>query len=293
MRVTDRALYERASYQLAQSRSASDVASQQMASGLRISHPSDDSPGSALAVETAAEISSHASRQSSLSSAVTELNAADSALSNVTDALRRSYELALQLGSDTYSATDRQQASIEVEGLMKQVVGQLNSKVGNRFIFGGTVDDSSPFADDGSYLGDENPRQLEVAPGIRETVSVNAKLLMNDPKGVDVFSTLQTLRDALLANDGNGIRSVVGSLNNGISQVVTGREQAGATTSVIELASVTAQAMKDDAAVRRGRLTDVDAVDAATRVALGQRALEAAMAAATKSFELTLLNRLR
>jgi flagellar hook-associated protein 3 FlgL len=221
------------------------------------------------------------------------LDRADAALGSITDSLRRAYELSMQVGSDTYSEVNRQQTALEVDGLFKQVVAQLNTKVGNRFIFGGTQDDAPAYLDDGTDMGDDGEHRVEVAPGLTETVSVGMNKLMNDPQGVDVLGTLKSVSDAMKAGDGNAIRSLAGTLTKSIDQVLSGRVKAGATTNLLEMATTASQTLQDAATKNKSALVDTDYIEAASRLALSQHALDAAMAASTKSFELTLLSRFK
>jgi len=293
MRVTENTIYGNAQYLLGKGRERVDKASNDVSSGLRVAHPSDDPAAAALDVELKAEISRHVSQQAALGSAITELNAADTALGSITDSLRRAYELSMQVGSDTYSEVNRQQTALEVDGLFKQVVAQLNTKVGNRYIFGGTQDDAPAYLEDGTYMGDDGEHKIEVAPGLTETVSVGMNKLMNDPEGVDVLGTLRAVSDAMKAGDGTAIRNLTGTLTRGMDQVLSGRVKAGATTNLLEMATTASQTLQDAATKNKSALVDTDYIEAASRLALSQHALDAAMASSTKSFELTLLSRFK
>jgi flagellar hook-associated protein 3 FlgL len=293
MRVTENAIYGKAQYLLGKGREKVDKASNDLSSGLRVSHPGDDPAAASLGIELRAEISRHATQQGVLASAITELDAADSAMGSITDSVRRAYELSMQVGSDTYSTVNREQAAIEVDGLFNQVLAQLNTKVGNRYIFGGTQDDAPAYLEDGTYMGDDGEHKVEVAPGLTETVSVGMDKLIRDPEGVDVLGTLQAVADAMRAGDGNAIRSLSDTLSKGIDQVLAGRVKAGATTNLLEMATTASQTLQDAAVKNKSATVDTDFIEAASRLALSQHALDAAMASSTKSFDLTLLSRFK
>jgi len=293
MRVTENSIYGNAQYLLGKGRERVDKASNDIASGLRVSHPGDNPAAASLDVELRAEISRHVAQQAALGSSITELNAADSALGSITDSLRRVYELTMQVGSDTYSEVNRQHAAIEVDGLFQQVVAQLNTKVGNRYIFGGTRDDAPAYLEDGTYMGDDGEHRVEVAPGLTETVSVGMDKLIRDPEGVDVLGTLSAVSQAMKDGDGSAIRALSGTLMKGYDQVLAGRVTAGATTNLLEMAVSASQTLQDAAIRNKSSLVDTDIIEAAGRLALSQHALDAAMAASTKSFDLTLLSRFR
>jgi flagellar hook-associated protein 3 FlgL len=59
------------------------------------------------------------------------------------------------------------------------------------------------------------------------------------------------------------------------------------------MASTAAQAAQDATLKRRATITEVDPFEAATNLTLAERALDAALSASAKSFQLTLLDKLR
>ncbi len=294
MRITERSIYDAANVSTGQARERLQQAAQEMSTGLRVQHPGDDPVAAASVLRTVAELGLQDSTRRALDAATTELNAADTALGGFSDALNRAYEVALQAGNDTNAANDRANAATEIRGIFAQVVGILNSKVGNRFIFGGTADDSAPFDDQGNYLGKADVRRLEVSPGVDQDISVRADVIARGVGGgVDVLDALKQLEAALSSNNGAGIRAATGQLRTGLEQVTNARTAVGTASNVISLATEVSLAAYDEAERRKATLTEVDSMEVASRLALSQRALEAALAASAQSFQLTLLNRLK
>jgi len=60
----------------------------------------------------------------------------------------------------------------------------------------------------------------------------------------------------------------------------------------LEMSMSAALSLADASLKERSRLMDVDAIEAASRMALNQRALEAALEASAQSFKLSLLDKL-
>jgi flagellar hook-associated protein 3 FlgL len=305
MRVTDRMMFERAAREGGLSRGRLDEATQRAASGVRVAHPKDD-PGAAgmISMERArAErldaIATTAGRASD------ELQAADGALSEVANAIARARELAVQLSSSTYSAAERVSGAKEVQGLIQSVVASLNVKVGGRYVLAGTSDGAAPFTGltldafgnvdpaTGAYAGDGNVRQVEIAPGLLQDASVRADAAVKGAGGgVDVLATLVALANALQANDPVLAGSTLGDLARGTEQVATARGTGGAAMAGLDGAVAANQAARDDAKARVSSLADADAIQAATDLALAARALDAALTATARSFQLTLVDKL-
>jgi flagellar hook-associated protein 3 FlgL len=302
MRVTDQMLFELASRYGGEARSRLERATAQTASGLRVSHPGDDPAaagllvGSRIAQVRLEAIASAAGRASD------ELAVADSALDGVSNAVVRARELAVQLVNPTYAPAQRAQAAGEVDGLLQQVVAQMNSRVGDRYVFGGNRDGSAPFDASGAYLGDTGVRQVEIAPGVLSAASVRADVALKgvDPTsgtgtvtGADVPATLRALAAALRANDLAGVRATLDGLDRGLTQVSAARASVGDAQGAMDTAVTASKAARDDERARASKLGDVDIVESATELSLAQRALEASLSATAQGFRLTLLDYLK
>jgi flagellar hook-associated protein 3 FlgL len=294
MRVTDKMLFDRAGLLSGKARTAASEASEQAATGLRVRHPWDDAGAAGLIVGERTAHTRLRAIESTAARAHDEMVAADSALADVQALLNRGRELAVQLGNDTYSAAERRGVATEVDGLLRDAIIRLNVKVANRYIFGGFQDGSPPFADDATYQGDEGERQVEVAPGILEVVSLRADEFVKGVNGgVDVLQAFQDLAAALRGGDGDAIRASVNALDAGVNQLAEARARAGSKMNLLETAVSAAGLAQDQGTERLSKLQDADFIEAASRMALAQRALDAALTASAKSFSLTLLDKLR
>jgi flagellar hook-associated protein 3 FlgL len=221
------------------------------------------------------------------------LNAADTALSGVGTVANRALQIATQFGNDTYNASDRATAAVEVDGLFQQTVGLLNTQYGGRYIFGGFKDSTAPFDANGAYQGDPGVRTVEIAPGLYQTASIDANTIIKGGSGgVDLMKTLSDLSAALKSNNGDAIRASVDNINSAISQVAVGRTQAGMAQDAFQSAVTTAQTAASDETVKLGKLLDADILDASTRLASAQYALNATLTAAAKTMSLSLVDKL-
>ena len=293
MRVSDQQIYRLASLRIGDTRSESVTAGEEVATGRRVTHPWDDAGAAGLIARHAQDQARQSAVYDAASRASDELGAVDAAMDEVTNALTRANELAVQLGSDTYNASDRAKGAVEVQQLFASIVAQLNQRYGDRYVFGGMLDGAPPFDATGNYLGDTNVRQVEIAPGLTQEASVRAdQAFKGGGGGIDILTALSALSTALSTNDATQIRASVQALGDGIQQVSSFRTRAGAMMSVFEVAASTAKTFSDGAQTARGRLEDADVFEASTRLAAAQRALEASMSAATQQFRLSLLNKL-
>ena len=293
MRVTEKMIFESTIAQTGKSRENLSQAQNEVASGTRVQHPGDDPVAAALSVGHAVDKARFTAVGLSAQRAADELNAADTALDGITTVANRVQVIATQFGNDSYGAVDRATAAVEVDGLFKEAVSLLNTTYGGRYIFGGYKDNAVPFDPTGAYLGDSNIRTVEVAPGLYQAASLDANAIVKGAGGgVDLLQTMTDLSKALQTNDGPAIRAGLDKLNTSINQLASGRTQAGMAQDAFQTAVTTAQTAASDETVKIGKLLDADILDASTRLASAQYALNATLTAAAKTLSMSLADKL-
>lgn len=293
MRVSDTYLFDLANSRLTRNRAESTLAGDRVSSGRRVETPWDDASASGLITRFAQDRARQDSIMAAANRASEELAVVDTAFDQVLTSLTRASELAVQLSNDTYNATDRRNAAAEVQQLFQTVLNQINLRYGDRYVFGGMRDQAPPFDPAGAYLGDANTRRVEIAPGILQDASIRADVAFKGAGGgIDVLTAVSAFATALDTNDTTAIRNAIRQLADGTQQVTAARSRAGAMMNVFDLASGTARINRDNATAGRSTLEDIDFIDASTRFAAAERALEASMSAAAKSFRLSLLDKL-
>ena len=293
MRVTDKSIFEAASRSATQSRERLQKAVDENATGLRVEHPWDD-PG------VTGPLIGHrltATRQAALGNTVDrandELTATDSALGAIVETLSRARELAIQMSNSSYSAVDRTVAAEEVRTLFHEAIGLLNTRVGNRFLFSGFQDDTAPFDELGNYQGDSGVRQVEAFPGVMQSVSLTGDgIAKGTSGGPDILGTLTALDTALSSNLVAGVQGTLALLDDGIEHLSLSRAQMGAAANTLSIAGSTARLNVDNEKANISRISEADVFESATKMALAQRALEAALTASARSFDLSLLDKL-
>lgn len=294
MRVSDGAVFDAASRRAMDARVKVEKAAAQSSTGQRVIHPGDDPVAAGRIVRHQSGEARLDALARSAEAGADELAAADGVLDTVGQLITRARELTIQLGNDTYAAADRRAGALEVDGLRRQILSLMNSQVGGRYLFSGTRDDQPAFDASGVYQGDAGIRRLPLSAGISEAVSVRADVaIAGAGGGTDVLAQLATLGAALNANDAAAVRSSLTGLEASTAQVAAARSQGGGSMAVLTSAGNAARALRDAEVEARASVEDADIIASASQFALSQRALDAALAAASKSFQLTLLDRLR
>ncbi len=293
MRVTDKMVSQATSRNTARAREAHHAALQRAASGVRVQHPGDDPAGAGRALGHSARATALNAVEGAVRSAADEVTAAESALGSLADLVSDARELAVQLSNDTYSATNRAAAASEVDSMLRQALSLLNTRHGDRYVFGGTQDGRPPFDAAGAYVGALNVREVAIAPGVMQATSVRGDQIANGAGGgADLIVTLQALSTALAANDAPGIRAALDPLDTVTQQISTGRARLGASHAVFTAAADHARTGRDLETAAYNGIVEADPFTAATELAMTERALEAAITAAARSFKVSLLDKL-
>ena len=163
MRISDKMNYTQVNDSIQKNRGDMSHIQNQAATLKRINRPSDDPVATArlLAARTDNEV--HLQFEKNTQAAQNFLRFTDRALEDLTNIYMRAKELALgQANSASSNATSRAVVAAEVEQLLDQAVSISNSKMGDRFVFGGFSTTTKPFDADLNYRGDHGNMMVEI-----------------------------------------------------------------------------------------------------------------------------------
>lgn len=294
MRVTENLMFTSAARHSMAARARHQQAADVMATGKRVTHPWEDPAAAALVARHRASENTWKAVGEVAGRASDELGAADAALDDLHVIFVRARELAVQLANGSYSAADRSAGGAEVRQFHDQVRAELNRDMGGRYLFGGSKDNAPPFDAAGAYVGDNVIRQAELAPGMRITANVHADTVANGGfDGADLLLQLDTLATAMSTNDIAGIQASLTGLEQATGRLSVARAGLGSDQNLLDAAVVLARSVEDGEKIQSANLAEADVIDAATRLAQAQQALEAAVTASAKSYATSILDMLK
>jgi flagellar hook-associated protein 3 FlgL len=302
MRVSNQSLANQLQGNVQQAMRRLAAAQEQISSGKRINRLSDDPFGAARAVDLKSFQASLDQYKKNIDGALPFLNQTDSILGDVDDVLNRAREVAVAMANGALSAQDRANAAAEVHQLLTRLVALGNSKLENRYMFGGFVNGAAPFALAAgvvAYSGDAG--QIFIQADASNSVAINLpgdRLLqgVGVAGGVDLFDTLSSLEAALNADNvsgPNGITTQIGRLDRGLSQVLGFRAEIGARLQTLSTASAGLEIMNLRATGTRSKIEDIDAIKVFADFALLQQAFQAALQASARAIQPSILDFLR
>lgn len=190
---------------LNKSQAALQVSLQRLSSGLRINGAADDAAGLAISNRFTTQVRGLNQAVRNANDGISFAQTGDGALSEVTNALQRIRELAIQSANDTNSASDRQSLQLEVDQLIAEI-----DRVAKTTTFNGQ----------GILDGSLSDLQFQVGANANETISVN---------GVDV-------RAQSLGSSPGLVQTTTGRIsldNDGVDGGSVGINEAGGNATVL------------------------------------------------------------
>lgn len=153
----------------------------QAATMKKLTTPSDDPVGASKVLEVRTDTVRNEQYARTGKMAESLLNHADHALEDLTEVLVRAKEIAINQSSMA-SSTDETRLGVaeEVKQLFNMAVAAGNTKVGERYLFGGYKTSAPPVNDRGEYQGDDGHILVEIAKDVFFDTNV---------PGLEVFNT--------------------------------------------------------------------------------------------------------
>ena len=185
MRVSTNTIFDKGVARMGELQTGLAKTQQQVATGKRLTAPSDDPVASARALEVTSAQEINAKFAVNRRSAKDALSMTEGALQNVTTLFHDVKTLIVQAGNGALSNTERQYIATELQGRYEELLGLANTRdgVGN-YIFAGYQNKSQPFtasATGANYSGDQGEFKLQVHTARQIEVSQN---------GSDVFQQI-------------------------------------------------------------------------------------------------------
>ncbi|MBI3304563.1 MAG: flagellar hook-associated protein FlgL [Deltaproteobacteria bacterium] len=225
MRVSTQTLFlqtqegiQRASQRLAQLQEA-------VASGKRINDFLDDHIGAMRALDLRGVETMLGQYDKNIDAGLPFLEQNDAALGEVVEIVGRAKELTLQMANDSNSAQDRQVAAREVQQLFQRLLSVANTRVEDRYIFGGFKNGVAPFTAVGAYNGDSGEIAIQANSSIDITLNLPGNKVFQGAGvtgGVGLFDVLRDLQTVLGGSNGVNPLSLALAINLDATAVTPG-----------------------------------------------------------------------
>jgi len=305
-RIADSIIFASATRGAQLQRSALNALQNQVVTGKRLNSVSDDPRGAArvLSLKSTLERIDQFERNIGLGKATLETT--ESALNDLGDVLIRVRELAV---SADVEEEQFDLIAAEVEQRFSQILGIANTRVGDRFVFGGFVTDSAPVTQTGqfgdpapivAYNGDSGQIFVQADESSQVQLNVTARELffgstdgddLADGPRVNIFDVVQDLVNRLRDPDTNGAPvEVLDELDAAIQQTSETLGSVGARANRLDSTVQQLQALRVVAEQERSFVEDADLIEVLTELQTRETALQATLAVSARILQPSLLD---
>lgn len=270
-----------------------------MSSGKEITRPSDDPYGTGLALSLRSEVDGLEQFQKNVDDGTAWLNAADTALGKIGDALHRARELLVQVGTDSAGQRARDAAASEVDQLIETIKQEANVQYSGRYIFAGTATDRAPYQMQGpdGFGGNTDDVTREIGPRVELAINTNVTQVLGNGQvaGDDrLLDTLRDIADNMRAGRGADLRGVdlqrVDANFDALNQV---RADVGARTNRLQIADGRLGSLEENAIDLLSKTEDADTVRTLIQYTTQQAAYNMALRAGSNVVQNSLMDFLR
>lgn len=288
MRVANRFIFESVKYNLGSISEELSKANEIATTGKRINNLSDDPVSLAQSLNIRSTLSNINQMGRNISFGNSWLTASESALTSVQNIISDAKALCVQMASATTGSEQRASAAENVQNMLDEIVSLANTDVAGNYIFAGSKTDTIPFAQDGTYNGDNTPFSIKISRN--STVEIG-----NDGQAVfgTVFNTLADLKTALQSNDLGGIQNAMDNLDGHFDNISTKISDVGSKTNRLEIKDNIYQNLNFSNTERLSRIEDADIAEAIMNVKAAELTYQAALASSSKVMTLTLMDYLK
>ncbi len=299
MRITLGMLTDRVRTNLLASSERLMEAHEVASSGKRIQRPSDDIAGTSRSITLRSALASIEQFDRNAGLASSHLAMTSSALDTVVSALQEVRLRALEAANSIMTDEAWTATATQLDRITQDIVGAANTQHLERYIFSGSLSDTKPIIENVAgpppyiYQGDGEQFSIRVGPETSIPVSVTGDMVFNMggaavPTSPDVFSTIEALKEKVLARDVTGISDQIADIDANMNNVIAIRSQVGARLNRLETSNDMLLDSKLDVAGLLSQTEDADLAEAIVELRTRENVYEAAIATASRILEISL-----
>ena len=247
---------------------AMSQAMERLSTGQRINSASDDAAGLAIASRMTSQVNGLNMAVRNANDAISLVQTADGALSEVTNMLQRMRELAVQAASGTMSTTDQAALSTEFEALTLGIDAIADNTQWNGTQLLDATSNSGAFS-------------FQVGANASQTISVTIRDFTTDGGSTGVMENLDDATttdfedddldlDAIAITSASEATDAITELSNAITRVDTERAALGSVISRLEYAADNLANVAQNTSASRSRILDADYASETTELARTQ-----------------------
>lgn len=207
MRVSSRMLAENIKLNLMQQTKQILETERRLVSGKKINKPSDNPAGMNRVLNYRKSIDKIEQYNLNIIEAKTRIDFSETIFESISDLIKEAKNIAANTIEDRGNTL-----ADNVAIFRDEILQYANSKLEDNYIFGGYQTATSPFQSDGTYIGDSGEKKYLIADNIQVSLKADGSDIFQS--AADIFTVLDDLENALLADDAVAIKAQVQPLAN-------------------------------------------------------------------------------
>lgn len=235
MRVTQGMLASNSLRNLSNSYTQMGKYQDQLATGKKITKPSDDPVVAMKGMYYRSNLSEVEQYKRNLSESYLWMENSEAGVEHVNEALQRVRELTVQGANGTLSESDKQAVAKEIEQIKKDIMTVANTQVAGRYIFNGTNTSQPPVSDVGTGAPQANLNTSDYMVEVSRGVSLKANINPENVFSQKLFDTLQGIQESLGGTDSGDLNSLLGDLDKQMNILSAERSELGARYNRLEM----------------------------------------------------------
>ncbi|MFI5304244.1 MAG: flagellar hook-associated protein FlgL [Nitrospiria bacterium] len=293
MRVSNQMIYNNLSEYLMQNNAALLQPESQIASGDKISQPSDNPIGYSQIVNLN-------SISGTLNQYMTNQNVAQGFMSATNSALDQASSILSDINSIALNAAsgltnqNKQGDSTQLAGDLQSLLAVANTQYQGEYLFAGFKNNAPAYNNAGVYQGDGGQINVDIGPGATIQRNLPGQNVFGTASGgVDIFATIQSLQAAITGNNQAGIQSSLASLSSAQQQILNSQGILAANVTGVKSAQSYVQSLSETNTNLLSQTQSVDMNSTITQLNQQMTSLQAVQAMASKVMGLSLVNFLK
>lgn len=287
-RVTSRAMSNTALRGLQSSLNRTQDLQNQLSTGRRVNRPADDPAATAASMQLRSQRAANQQYQRNVTDSTGRLSVADSAMTQISDRIRRAQALVTQANNGSLGDASRAAIGQELNSIAAEVIDLYNTKWLGRPVFGGTVAGSIAVQPDGTYIGDENPVLSRVNADTVMRVDVSGTAA-----GADFVPGAITAAAAAVVANGSTATTSLTDLQTGLDRVLQALGDVGARAQRLDTAQNKLTGEELDFTSRISENEDADLPETILNLESQKVGYQAALATAANILQTSLVDYLR
>jgi flagellar hook-associated protein 3 FlgL len=302
IRVTQNMLNSNMLRNLHKSMRNMDKLQQQLASGKKVSRPSDDPVIATRGMFYRSSLMENEQYQRNVDEAQSWMDLTDKSLDEVGNVLKRVQELLVYSGDGGLSPDDLKTIGAEVTELKNHLGTLANQQINGKYIFAGTETDKPPYdpaapttvpGGKGNFTNTNSSEiTLEVSQNVFVAININAQNIFNYPNNAgNMFNVLDKIIDEL--NNGRSAAQFQNDVIQQYDNLLSERASLGARVNRIELIKDRLNAQEVNVNELMSKNEDADVAEVITELKTQESVHRAALGAGARIIQPTLLDFLR